>query len=155
MSEYQFYEFTAIDHPLGTQEMDTLRSISSRATITRTSFRNEYHWGDLHANPISLLRDYFDLHVYVANWGTRHLAVRLPAEAICINTIQEYCVEDATTIVQTGDVAVLSLWSEPENCREWEDGEGWAASLCPLRSGILRGDMSGLYLAWLTILEGR
>lgn len=34
MSEYQFYEFQAIDRPLTRREMQELRSCSSRATIT-------------------------------------------------------------------------------------------------------------------------
>jgi hypothetical protein len=41
MSEYQYYEFVAIDKPLTREEMAELRSRSSRATITATSFVNE------------------------------------------------------------------------------------------------------------------
>ena len=40
MSEYQYYEFQAIDRPLAEQEMRTLRSCSTRATITPTLFTN-------------------------------------------------------------------------------------------------------------------
>ena len=46
MSEYQYYEFLAIDRPLTDTEMGELRSISSRGEITPTSFSNEYNWGD-------------------------------------------------------------------------------------------------------------
>ncbi len=42
MSEYQYYEFRAIDHPLERKEMDELRALSSRAEITPTSFTNTY-----------------------------------------------------------------------------------------------------------------
>ena len=34
MSEYQYYEFRAVDRPLTKQEMGALRAISSRAEIT-------------------------------------------------------------------------------------------------------------------------
>jgi len=47
MSEYQYYEFVAIDEPLTPKRMAELRSCSSRANITSTSFVNEYQWGDL------------------------------------------------------------------------------------------------------------
>jgi hypothetical protein len=47
MSEYQYYEFQAIDRPLDRAAQDALRSISSRARITATSFTNHYEWGDL------------------------------------------------------------------------------------------------------------
>jgi hypothetical protein len=51
MSEYQYYEFAAIDRPLSKDEMAELRALSSRATISPTSFANEYHWGDLKGDP--------------------------------------------------------------------------------------------------------
>ena len=38
MSEYQYYEFLAMDHPLTDRTMRQLRSISSRAEITSTRF---------------------------------------------------------------------------------------------------------------------
>jgi hypothetical protein len=70
MSEYQYYEFLAIDRPLTKDEMADLREISSRAYITPVSFTNEYQWGDLKANPEDLMKRLFDAHVYVANWMT-------------------------------------------------------------------------------------
>jgi len=45
MSEYQYYEFQAIDRPLTQEEMEELRAYSTRARITRTSFVNDYSWG--------------------------------------------------------------------------------------------------------------
>ena len=53
MSEYQCYEFVALDRPLIAKEMAELRGISTRAEITPTRFWNEYHWGDLKADPPS------------------------------------------------------------------------------------------------------
>jgi len=43
VSEYQSYEFVALDRPLTVAEMAELRSISTRAQITPTRFFNEYH----------------------------------------------------------------------------------------------------------------
>jgi len=43
MSEYQYYEFRALDRPLTKKAMGVLRSISSRAEITSTSFINTYN----------------------------------------------------------------------------------------------------------------
>ncbi len=43
MSEYQYYEFLAIDRPLTSEEMADLRALSTRANITPVSFTNEYH----------------------------------------------------------------------------------------------------------------
>jgi hypothetical protein len=55
VSEYQYYEFVALDRPLTVAEMAELRSISTRAQITPTRFFNEYQWGDLKADPAELL----------------------------------------------------------------------------------------------------
>jgi hypothetical protein len=51
VSEYQYYDFKAIDHALTKTEMIALRAISTRAVITTTSFTNHYEWGDLKADP--------------------------------------------------------------------------------------------------------
>jgi hypothetical protein len=42
LSEYQYYEFQAIDRPLTDKEMGVLRACSTRARITPTSFVNDY-----------------------------------------------------------------------------------------------------------------
>jgi hypothetical protein len=47
VSEYQSYEFVALDRRLTAKEMAELRIISTRAEITPTRFWNEYNWGDL------------------------------------------------------------------------------------------------------------
>jgi hypothetical protein len=54
VSEYQYYDFKAIDHALTKTEMAALRAISTRAVITSTSFTNHYEWGDLKADPLKL-----------------------------------------------------------------------------------------------------
>ena len=45
VSEYQYYEFLAIDRPLSEAERAQLRALSTRAEITATRLTNEYHWG--------------------------------------------------------------------------------------------------------------
>jgi hypothetical protein len=62
MSEYQYYEFLAIDRPLTAEETRALRSLSTRAQITPVSFTNEYNWGDFKGNPDKLMHRYFEAH---------------------------------------------------------------------------------------------
>ncbi len=64
MSEYQYYEFQAIDKPLDKKAVQALRKLSSRAQITPTSFVNEYNWGDFKGNPLKLMEKYFDAFIY-------------------------------------------------------------------------------------------
>ena len=86
MSEYQYYEFQAIDRPLTPGEMAELRKLSSRASITPTRLQNVYHYGDFRGDPLKLMERYFDAFVYVANWGTHRFMVRLPREGFLIPT---------------------------------------------------------------------
>jgi hypothetical protein len=55
VSEYQYYEFLAIDRPPPVDdEQAAIRSLSARARITAASFVNEYHWGDFKGDPSRL-----------------------------------------------------------------------------------------------------
>ncbi|MCG5079111.1 hypothetical protein L5014_38390, partial [Paraburkholderia sp. RG36] len=53
MSEYQYYEFACVDQLLTATQQAELRSFSTRATITASSFVNEYHWGNLEPPRVS------------------------------------------------------------------------------------------------------
>jgi hypothetical protein len=53
VSEYQYYEFLALDRPLTDKQRAELRKLSSRAEITATRFVNEYNYGDSAAAPRS------------------------------------------------------------------------------------------------------
>jgi hypothetical protein len=87
MSEYQYYEFLSIDAPLDAKQMAALRALSTRADITSTSFTNVYQWGDFKGSPEKLMEQYFDAHVYVANWGTQILMLRLPKALLSKETL--------------------------------------------------------------------
>jgi hypothetical protein len=82
VGEYQYYEFQAIDRPLSEADRQTLRNLSTRARITATSFTNSYEWGDFKGDPAKLMERWFDLHLYLANWGPRRPMMRLPRRLI-------------------------------------------------------------------------
>ncbi|MDQ3548593.1 MAG: hypothetical protein M3439_07200, partial [Chloroflexota bacterium] len=90
MSEYQYYEFQAVDQPLTASEMAELRAFSTRASITPTRFQNTYHYGDFKGDPVKVMERYFDAFVYVANWGTHQFMLRLPARLLDIRAAQSY-----------------------------------------------------------------
>jgi predicted nucleic acid-binding Zn-ribbon protein len=148
MSEYQYYEFRAVDRPLTRQEMGKLRAISTRAQITATSFVNTYEWGDFKGDPDALMEKYFDAFVYVANWGTHRFMLRLPRWALKETELSAYCAGDGASAWETSDFIVLDFLSEDEG-GDWEEGEGYMASLIPLRADLTNGDLRCLYLGWL------
>src|SRR4029077_5477212 len=89
--------------------MDALRSISTRAEITSTSFTNHYEWGDLKADPLKLLEKYFDAFVYVANWGTRRFWLRMPKAWIECERAKRMLPGDAAWAQQTGKYVIVGF----------------------------------------------
>ena len=157
MSEYQYYEFLAIDRPLTADEMAELRALSARATITPVSFTNEYNWGDFKGDPGKLMQRYFDAHVYVANWMTAIFMVRLPIEALTQETATAVAASYLLDIKPTKTHWIITWTLEAsENYDRFgmEDGRGWMARLAPVRDELLRGDLRSLYIGWLAAVAG-
>lgn len=154
MSEYQYYEFQAIDRPLTSREMATLRSFSTRATITPSRFVNSYSYGDFKGDAAVWMERYFDAFLYRANWGGRVLMLRMPAEALPLREAKRYCRGGLAVARQKGDKVILELRSEDEDGDEWveEDG-GLMTSLVPLRTELAAGDLRALYIAWLGCVQ--
>ncbi len=149
MSEYQYYEFQAIDRPLTAAEMSELRSVSTRARITPTSFVNEYAWGDFKGQPDLWMERYFDVFLYLSNWGSRRLKLRLPPRLLNPATALAYFGSDSAFVnVKSGKV-ILSFASNDEEGGGWVDGEGQLSSLISVRAELARGDLRALYLGWL------
>ena len=167
MSEYQYYEFAAVDQPLSAQQQAELRARSTRARITASGFINEYHWGDLKGDPLDWMQRYFDAHVYFSNWGSASFMLRLPLAALDEAALADFLQPsvaaeetgygDAFTATATPTHWILD-WSDNDDSgdserdlEEDEDdgGSGWMARLLPLRDELLRGDTRPLYLGWL------
>ncbi|MHB8764931.1 MAG: hypothetical protein ACYDA8_11440 [Deferrisomatales bacterium] len=149
MSEYQYYEFQAIDRPLTEEERKELRSYSSRARITSTSFAVDYSWGHFKGNADAWMEKHFDAFLRLANWGTRDLKLGLPAAALPLDTAQAYAAGDGLRVRERGAKVILSFNSDEEGGGEWVEGEGELASLLPVRDELARGDLRALYLGWL------
>ena len=153
MSEYQYFEFLAVDRPLTAREIDHLRGVSSRAQITPVSFINEYSWGGLKADPRDFMRHFFDAHVFIANWGDAIFMVRLPKEVIDQKTLKAFCTSPHLEFEKLPEHWLLT-WSlgETEDYDRFgyvEEGPGLMTLLAPLREELLRGDLRSLYIGWL------
>jgi len=152
MSEYQYYEFRAVDQQLTSREMTSLRAISSRARVTSTSFVNTYTYGNFRGDPEVLIGKYFDVFVYVANWGTHEFMLRLPKGTLRPRDYAPYCSGHCLRTWVEQEHLVLSFRAE-DLVVDWVEGEGWMDSLLPLRGDLLRGDLRSLYLGWLLAVE--
>lgn len=155
MSEYQYYEFQAIDRPLSDADRRSLRDLSTRARITATSFTNSYEWGDFKGDPAALMERWFDMHLYLANWGTRRLMIRFPKRLVDQQRLDGFLhAIDGVDLTPSGENLILDIVyedSEPED--DWDDGSDWLAALAPLRAAVLGGDLRLFYLLWLMAVQ--
>src|SRR5437879_4573808 len=120
MSEYQYYEFVAIDRPLDADEQAAVESLSTRAQITATSFVNEYHWGDFKGDPNELMERFYDAHLYLANWGTRRVMFRLPRAVLDPGVAEAYCTTEEAVAWSTPESVVLSFTSDDEGASDFD-----------------------------------
>jgi hypothetical protein len=155
VSEYQYYEFTAVDRPLTTREQAELRALSTRADITATSFVNTYEWGNFKGDPHRMMERYFDAHLHLTNWGTRQLMLRLPERVLDPAIVADYCVGDGASAWTAGQHIIVHLHREDEDgTDEFDiDGHGVLTSIIPARAALAAGDLRLLYLGWLRCLQ--
>jgi hypothetical protein len=146
VSEYQYYEFTAVDRPLTTREQGELRSLSTRADITATSFVNTYEWGDFKGDPRTLMERHFDAHLYLANWGTRQLMLRLPKKLLDPAAVADYCAGESAYTWTTDEHLTIGLTREDEDGNDEFEiyGDGQLPWIIPARDSRRRGSAPAL-----------
>lgn len=156
MSEYQYYEFQAIDRPLTEEEQQAVARLSSRvAPHPRRAVFTYSFGGSLRRRPEDLVAEYYDAMLYLANWGSRQLMFRFPKALVETEQTHRYNVatqdypSDIIDVHTKGEHAILDIQLHEEGGLGWIEGEGWLDSLLGLRDAILRRDYRLLYLAWL------
>ncbi|MBI3868034.1 MAG: hypothetical protein HY299_05825 [Verrucomicrobia bacterium] len=153
MSEYQYYEFLALDGPISDEGLHYARGCSSRATVSRFRWQNVYHFGDFHGSAEKLLT-YYDAHLYTANWGTVRLGLSFPEGCLPPEAVQPYLrggerYEDTLTVKEVGNRCIF--WWELNEEGGWghTEGEGLLDELVGLREELMGGDYRALFLGWL------
>jgi len=155
MSEYQYYEFRAIDKVLTKKQKETISSLSSRAHITSQKASFIYNYGSFSGNIEKLMEECFDIMLYITNWGTTRLMFCIPLPLIDIEKIKNICISDEINywISKTKKNVILDLNFCNEEQERWIEGEGWLDELIDLRAELIKGDYRILYLAWLKAAE--
>jgi len=149
MSTYQYYEFQSLDGPLSASAQAEMESLSSRAYVTAASASFVYTYSDFPANVYNVLAKHFDVMLYIANWGSRRLIFRFPADVIPITVRETYQYADSMDWSEKGQYVILDIRQEDEDGFGWVEGEGLLRGIAQVRNDILRGDYRSLYLAWL------
>ena len=79
---------------------------------------------------------YFDAFVYVANWGTHRLMRRFPRGLLDRARVLPYATEECLRAWTTAGHVVVGFHSEAEYGEDDDDGQGWMASLLPVRAEL-------------------
>ena len=155
MSEYQYYEWQTIDHPLSAREQAEVNDLSSHMDIVTSSQAIvTYSWGDFKHDPEKVLLKYFDAFLYDSNFGSRRLMFRLPKDLVDAPSIQPYILEDRIMLEEHGKYFVLEIQNNDDtNFFEWIESGSILGQLTPLREQLLQGDTRMLYLAWLKAIS--
>jgi hypothetical protein len=154
MSEYRHYEWLALDHPLDEKQLRAVESLSSHMDdVTPTHALVTYSYGDFKHNPIKVLTQYFDAHLYTANWGDTNLAFRFTNASIADREIEPYLRGDQITLTRSGAFSILEIALNEQEGAGYVDVEGVLAQVAGVRQQIINRDYRALYLAWLAFTE--
>jgi hypothetical protein len=148
VSQYQYYDFRSLDRPLTVREMEELRGLSTRAEITPSRFTNEYSYGSFRGDPYAMVEKYFDAFLYLADWGSHWLMLRLPRGLLDPEEAAPFEQSGVVSLKPRGENVLVEfrIDAEPEG---WVEAEGRLDALLPLREELLAGDLRPLYLGWL------
>ncbi|MCU0481801.1 MAG: hypothetical protein MUE54_11430 [Anaerolineae bacterium] len=150
MSEYQFYEFRAVDRRLTEDDKQAIRKLSSRVEPTDTTATFVYSYSDFRHDPYQVLHQYFDAMLYITNWGTHQLMFKFPKGAIPDHIMKTYQFGENMVWTQEKTCSILNIqFDELEQEYGWIEGEGMLSEILPIRDEILDGDYRALYLGWL------
>ncbi len=150
MSEYQYYDFLAIEKSLTREQQKELRNITSRADISSKRLTNEYHFGSFKGDPLVLVEKYFDLFLYYSNFGVYQVIFKVPFHRDLMEKLAPF--EPFFKIKSTGTHLLIDI------CPDWEDDwpeifEDWEVTLLvPIRESLMEGRMDALYIPWLSLL---
>ncbi len=153
MSEYQHYEFQALDRTLTKDELSYIRSLSNRIELTSNKVVFVCSLGDFKVDPQQLVERCFDAMLYQASFGIQQVIFRFPRSLLNSTLFAPYCVPHFLTVSTTSEHILLNLKIVEEEGLGWIREEDWLTKLIPLRDDLLRGDLRMLYLAWLIAVQ--
>ncbi|NJO02413.1 MAG: hypothetical protein HC880_12655 [Bacteroidia bacterium] len=157
MAEYQYYDFYSLDRPLNKEEISQIKDLSSRAKVNPQRATFAYHYGDFKSDEVDVLNKHFDMMLYIANWGTRRLLIKVPKALVPKESLKAYecdvwsAFENSLKIQSVGTNLVIDIIYHEES-EYWVEGEGMLDDMLPLRAQILESDYRVLYLTWLHLM---
>ncbi len=157
MSEYQNYQWACVIRHLSFAQRSEISALSSHIRVGANDAEVSYHWGDFKHNPDTVLKSYFDVHTYIANWGSQNIAFRFPADEALKSLLSPFLAEGVVTLRKSDTHLVFDIlfdenWSDFDDSYEFENSVSSAAAAEIYRE-ILEGDLRGPYIFWLKACE--
>jgi hypothetical protein len=103
----------------------------------------------LKADPKNLLKKYFDIQLYYANWGTRIVAFKVPTNVVDFALLKQYDNNETVRVTQSGNDVLVRITANCEDAEEWWEVSQKISKYVSLRDDIMAGDYRCLYIAWL------
>ena len=162
MSEYQCYQFDAIDRILTPAQRREVGELSSHISVSASSAMVEYHYSDFKHDPIKVLKRYFDLYSYESNWGVQRLVFRFNKSAIDLETISRFELDEWLAVAVEENQVLIDCYLDENYDHELNydyDGSGFAdfhssrSYFVSFYQDIIGGDYRSLCLWWLKAAE--
>lgn len=131
-----------------------IRTYSSRVHPTSRRATFVYHYSDFPYDEVEVLNDFFDVMLYMANWGSRRFMMKFPAHLVSYEALKEYDIDASDEydqeirVFKKGKNILVDMSLSFEG-GEWIDAEGVLDEMLPIRNQVLHGDYRVLYLGWL------
>ncbi len=157
MAEYQYYEFRTINRVLSREQQREVNTWSSRGNVTPTSASFVYHYSDFRQNLETCLIGYFDMMLYVSNFGNKRLMFCFPEALVDFDALSHYAWnnqndhEREITIYKKSQYIIVDIDENSDGgSDDWVEGEGVLPTLTPLWTEIVNGNYACLYLLWMS-----
>lgn len=159
MSEYQHYEFHAIDKPLSSEDMNSVRQMSSRVQLSSRKAVFTYSYSDFRYDEEEVLVDYFDFMLYISNWGTKRIMIKFPLELVDYEFLKKYRISVLSDyaqdirVLKRDENVILDINYNEEDGLGWIDEGEYGYDFLNIRSEIMRRNYRSLFVIWLRFLE--
>ena len=158
VSEYQCYQFDAIDRILTPAQRREVSELSSHVSVSASSATVEYNYSDFKHDPVQVLKRYFDLYTYESNWGVQRLVFRFNQTSVDLESIAKFELDEWLTVVVEEDQVLIDCYLDENYDHDLDydyDGSGFAdyhtsrSHFVSFYQEIIEGDYRSLCLWWL------
>lgn len=159
MSEFQQYEFHAIDKPLNQEGLKAVGAMSSRVRLSPRKAVFTYNYSDFRQDEEKVLLGYFDFMLYMSNWGSKRIMMKFPLDMVDYDILKQYrisvvdCYSQDIRIVKKAGFLLLDINYVEEDSYDWIDEGDYGYNFLNMRDEIMNGNYQSLFVVWLKYLS--